>query len=256
MLGDVVSTCRPQAGFLSNSDILVETCNGNDTAVIMIAVTLGKKELWQHALTDAGTEPNIHTTPDSGRFAVSRILLNGISSPGADVPGQDDVRKQQIDVMDIQNGALVARVYAGPAERGAQNVSLSADGRHLAVLQRDAIALYDLAPLQDFPADKIKPNDMIFVAAPEGAPVPAGAPKAAPAAVAATPGKVPSVIEVPLDVDARHGAPPTLLTPEEKRSVEGKRNKEIIIQPIDPKLDPLVPQPPPKHPKDQDQQQP
>jgi hypothetical protein len=202
-------------------------------------------------LTDAGTEPNVHTTPDSGRFAVSRILLNGISSPGADVAGQDDVRKQQIDVMDIQNGALVARVYAGPAERGAQNFSLSADGRHLAVLQGDAIALYDLAPLQDFPADKIKPNDMIFVAAPEGAPVPAALPKAAVAGV--VPGKVPSVIEVPLDVDARR-APPTLLTPDEKRSVEGKKNKEIIIQPIDPKLDPLVPQPLPKHPKDQNQQ--
>lgn len=247
MLGDVVSTCRPSAGFLSNSDILVETCNGNDTAVIMTVVTLGKKELWQHTLIDAGTEPNVHTTPGSGRFAISRILLNGISSPGADVPGQDDVRRQQIDVMDIQNGALVAQVVAVPAERGAQNFSLSSDGRRLAVLQKNSIALYELAPLQDFPADKIKPSDMIFVAAPEGAPVPAAAPRAPAAVAGATPSATaPAVIEVPLNVDAQRTRP-TLLTPEEKRSVEGKRNKEIIIQPITPPPDPK------KHPKDEQQ---
>ncbi len=75
ILGDVVSTCRPGAAFLSNSEVLVETCNGNDTAVILTVVTLGKKELWQQTLADAGTDPSIRTTPASGRFAVSRILL-------------------------------------------------------------------------------------------------------------------------------------------------------------------------------------
>ena len=250
ILGDVVSTCRPSAAFLSNSEALVETCNGNDTAVIMTVVTLGKKELWQQALDDAGTDPEIRTTPASGRFAVSRILLDGVNSPGVDVVDEDDVRKQHIDVMDIRSGALVMSVDVKPAERSAQNFSLSPDGRHMAVLQGDAIAIYDLAPIQDFPPAPIKPKDLVFVAAPEGA-VAASAPvktTAAAPVTAAAPAVMapPAVIEVPLNVDAQR-VPPTLLTPDEQKSVEGKKNKEIIIQPIDP------PPPPPKQPKGQQQ---
>jgi hypothetical protein len=246
VLGDVVSTCRPGAAFLSNNEILVETCNGHDTALIMTVVTLGKKELWQHALEDAGTEPSIHTTPAGGRFAVSRILLNGVASPGVDLSAETDVRMQRVDVMDIQNGALVASVVATPAERTAQNFSLSADGRHLAVLQKDTIALYDLAPIQDFPAAKIKPNDVIFVAAPEGASASTLLPKATRAGAAPSVAAAPAVIEVPLNVDAQR-APPTLLTPEEQRSVESKKNKQITLQPITPPPDPK------KKPKDQQQ---
>jgi len=255
VLGDVVSTCRPGAAFLSNNEMLVETCNGNDTALILTVVTLGKKELWQHTLDDPGTEPNIHTTPAGGRFAVSRILINGVASPGVDLSAEADVRMQRIDVMDIQNGALVASVAAVPAERTAQNFSLSGDGRHLAVLQKDAIALYDLAPIQDFPAPKIKPNDLIFVAAGTGTPSPAahGPAMAAAPTAASSMAAAPSVIEVPLNVDAQR-APPTLLTPDERKSVEGKKNKEITIQPIAPPPDPKKQ---PKNQQDQqDQQQP
>jgi hypothetical protein len=258
VLGDVVSTCTPGAAFLSNTEVLVETCNGNDTAVIMTVVTLGKKELWQQTLQDPGTNPDVRPTPASGRFALSRVLTDGVNSPGTDVLDTEDARRQRIDVMDIQNGALVASVIARPAQRTAQNFSLSPDGRHLAVLQSNSIALYDLAPMQDFPAARIKPKDLVFVAAPEGTAVPvknaAATPAAAaPAAVAPSVMAPPAVIEVPLNVDARQ-APPTLLTPEERKSVEGKKDKVITIQPIDPKTDPLLPPPPQKHQKNQDQQ--
>lgn len=172
-LGDVVSTCQPSAAFLSNREVLVDTCNGADTALMMIVITLDKKELWQHALDSAGMEPSVRVTPASGRFAVSRILTDSAATAGIGMVVDDSVRMQRIDVMDIKNGALVARVTAAPAERVAQNFALSADGRHLAVMQNDVIALYDLAAPQDFPAAKIKPKDVVFVAAPDGAPVPA-----------------------------------------------------------------------------------
>jgi hypothetical protein len=226
VLGDVSSTCAPSIDFLSNKEMMVKTCNGNDTAVITTVITLDRKELWQKTLDDAGTDPTIRTTPASGRFAISRILINGVASPGADLLGQDDVRMQRIDVMDIQNGALVASVAAAPAERTAQNFALSADGRHLAVLQNQAIAIYDLAAPQDFPPPKVRPKDIVFDAAPEGTSVlPSMTIQSAAAAAPA-----PATLEVPLNVDARR-APPSLLTPEEKRSVEGKRNKQITLPP-------------------------
>jgi len=236
VLGDVVSTCQPSAAFLSNRELLVETCNGNDTALIATVITLDKQELWQHPLDNGGTEPNVRTTPSSGRFAISRVLTDSTAPTGVGMMLDESlVHMQRIDVMDIKNGALVASVAAAPAERTAQNFSLSADGRHLAVLQNDVIALYDLAPLQDFPAKKVKDKDLIFVAAADNAPAPPAAP--APVATAADP----NVIDVPLNVDARRTVP-TLLTPDEKQSVESKRNKTIELPP---------PQVPPKQPKQQ-----
>jgi len=239
-LGDVVSACRPSAAFLSNTEVIVETCNTNPESRMLTVITLDKKELWQHALDDSGTEPNVRTTPASGRFAVSRVLTDSAASTG---PGmmlmEESVRMQRVDVMDIKNGALVASVTASPAERTGQNFSLSADGLHLAVLQNDVLALYDLAPMQDFPADPINPKNVIFEAAEDGAPAPA-APLAAMAESPSAEAK-PNVVEVPLNVDARR-SPPTLLTPEEKQSVESKKNKTIDLPP---------PQVPPKQPKQQ-----
>ncbi len=180
-----------------------------------------------------------------------------MNSPGVEVTELEDVRKQHIEVMDIRSGALVASVDIKPAERASQNFSLSPDGRHLAVLQGESIAIYDLAPLQDFPPAPVKPKDLVFVGAPEGATIPslaAAAPVKTAAVAPAATAAPPSVIEVPLNVDAQR-APPTLLTPEEHKSVEGKKNKEITIQPLDPKLDPSLPQPSAKQPKEQQPQQ-
>ncbi len=115
------------------------------------------------------------------------------------------------------------------------------------MLQGDVIAIYDLAPVQDFLAAQIKPKDLVFVGAPDGAALPVKTAAAAPVTAAAPAVTPPAVIEVPLDVDAQR-APPTLLTPDEQKSVEGKKNKEIMIQPIDPPPDP------PKQPKEQQQQ--
>jgi len=244
VLGDVVSSCQPSAAFLSNRDLLVETCNDNDTALVQTLITLDKQELWQRTLDNGGTEPNLRTTPAAGRFAVSRILTGAAAPTGVGMMLDESMElKQRIEVMDIKSGALVASVYASPAQRTAQNFSLSADGRHLAVLQNDLIALYDLAPLQDFPAKKVKDKDLIFVAAPDNAPLP----PAEPPPVASSAAEI-NVISVPLNVDARR-TPPTLLTPEEKQSVESKRNKTIDLPP---------PQVPPRQPKQQppDQQQP
>jgi hypothetical protein len=246
-LGDVVSTCRPRVAFLSNQELLVETCDGSDKQLLITVVTLDKKELWQHPLDSTGTEPILHTTPSGGRFALSRILTQNGGASGLSILTDDNVRMQRIDVMDIQNGALVASVAAIPATSAAQNYSLSTDGRHLAVLQNDVIAIYDLGPLQNLPAAKIKPKDYIFVAASEGPPVPASlhidaaapVPVSAPVAVAEAAEAKPQVIETPLNVDERR-TPPTLFTPEEQRSVEGKKNKQITLPPpqIPPKEQP------------------
>jgi hypothetical protein len=189
---------------------------------------------------------------------VSRILSD--SSLGVDVLMESLVHGQRIEVHDVKNGALVASVDALPAERAAENFALSSDGRQLAVLQNDAIALYNLAPIQDFPPPKIKPKDLIFVPAKEPTPATkavaaeaksANAPVAASAAVAA-PGlamaaaaggdasqapaivaspaeEKPAAIVVPLNVDARRQRP-TLYTPEEQKSREKKQADTLPLK--------------------------
>ena len=57
VLGDVVSTCQPSAAFLSNRELLVETCNGNDTALIATVITLDKQELCSIRWTTAAPSP-------------------------------------------------------------------------------------------------------------------------------------------------------------------------------------------------------
>jgi len=208
LLGDVVSTCAPQSTFLSGQEVLVVTCNGGDGNRAMAVVTLDKHELWQEKMNSDSTEPGVKTAIESGRFAISTLMRagGGTSSP-LDLMAVDSINAQRIEVRDIKNGMLVASVDALPVQRAGQNYSLSQDGMHLAVLQNDVIAIYDLAPVKDFPAHKIKPNDLIFVAATEKQEQTAKAAEVAAHAAA--------VIEAPLNVDERR-TPPTLYTPEEK----------------------------------------
>jgi len=224
LLGDVVSTCPPVGTFLSSRELMVVTCDGGDGNRAMTVVTLDKHELWQDKISYESMEPGIQTAVDSGRFASSSILRTGSGESTAllDILPEDSVTGQRIEVRDIKSGMLVASVDAAPVQRAAQNFSLSPDGLHLAVMQHDVIAIYDLAPIKDFPAVQIKPKDLIFVAAQESLPA---ATKAADAAVAAEP----AVIEAPLNVDERH-APPTLYTPEEQaerdRKAAAKKDKK------------------------------
>jgi hypothetical protein len=232
LLGDVVSTCPPSSMFLSNREALIVTCTGPENRA-MVVVSLDKRELWQEEMAVDNLEPGVRTAPESGRFAMSRILRNGGGSLATlDVLPADSGVVQRIDVRDIKNGSLVATVNAAPIQRAAQNFALSDDGMHLAILQKDVIAIYDLAPIRDFPAAKIKPKDLIFVAAPENAPAAA---KTEQAAVKATPVTAPeqavtTVIEAPQNVDERR-TPPTLYTPEEqaeraRKAAEKQKKKQ------------------------------
>jgi len=217
-LGDVVSTCNPLSEFLSDQEFLVVTCNGSDDSRVMTLVTRDKRELWQQKLEADSMPPDVKAAVTSGRFAISRILRNGGGSVAlTDMIPSDTIRAQRVEVRDVKNGALVAQVDMTPVQRAAQNFSLSGDGLHLALIQNDVIAIYDLSPLQDLPAPKVKPGDLIFVAAPADAP----GPKAVHASATSVSATGETVIEQPQNVDERRTVP-TLYTPEEQAERDRK----------------------------------
>jgi len=224
VLGDVVSTCQPRMAFLSNQEIYIFTCESSDSDGMSTMITLDRRELWQAVLDTDSKEMAVHPAAESGRFVTSRIL-NHQGPPSEDMMPGAEYTKQRIEVRDVASGMIVVSVDAQPVHRSAQNFALSDDGRQLAVLQNDTIALYDLAPLQSFPPKQIKPDDLVFVGAKDvaGPPAPARTVSVAVKPDSAPTAAVPpaSIVDAPVNVDERRSKP-TLLTPEEQQEREQK----------------------------------
>lgn len=140
------STCRPNPRFVSHSEFIAFTCRLGDTPNALAAFNMRGEEMWEQGLYGDFFSPFLVFSPDSGRFALGRVMLNS-TFYGADLVKAQDMASQNVTVYQIESGKQIFKVDCSPIERAGQNFALSPSGLSLGVVADDAVEIYALPPL-------------------------------------------------------------------------------------------------------------
>jgi VWFA-related protein len=159
-LARVRSQTTPVVLYPTENTLLIGRCATSGCNYGVTAFTLTGQRLWRQHWPGLRSFPEVTRSENSSRFSVSTLLVDpdpgGASNSGDldDDPFQPkvserDVLRQEIQVFETASGTPVLSVSISPAVVTGQNLSLSPDGRRLALLRGPALELFDLPPVSD-----------------------------------------------------------------------------------------------------------
>lgn len=140
------STCRPTPMLVSRSEFIAFGCHLSHTPQVVGAFNLRGEEMWEQNLTESYVSPTLSYAPESGRFALSRVLTRS-AFVEVDALSPEVFDGQSVTVYQIDSGRQLLHIDANPIARAGQNFALSPDGMRLAVIREDAIEIFSLPPL-------------------------------------------------------------------------------------------------------------
>ena len=153
----VRSQTVPVVMYPTENSLLIGRCATAGCNYGVTAFTLTGHRLWRQHWPSLRSFPEITRSEDNSRFSVSSLRVEPVTTRPALDDTQDDpfqssvterdVFRQEIQVFDTACGNSVLSVSISPAVVTGQNVSLSPDGRRLAVLRGSALELFDLPPI-------------------------------------------------------------------------------------------------------------
>lgn len=146
ILAEVKSGCQPSVQPVSARVALVVGCylEGDDRPID--AISIDGRELWRDRWQNKYIWGWFSFAQNGSRFAYESVQVTH-SISAFDALDQDDIAAQFVGVYDTESGKLVLVRDASPVLTAGQNVTLSPDGMHFAVLRNGAIELYDLPPV-------------------------------------------------------------------------------------------------------------
>ena len=142
ILGNIDSVCSPQLDFISPTEFLITTC-GSSGEPRLVAMSTSGNRLWEGASVGPSVWPLLVPAPDGSRIA--RETLMATHSVNASSPlGTDDIKGQDVQILDAASGKVVLRAAASPVLDAGGNVAISPSARRVAVLMDGAIQIFDL----------------------------------------------------------------------------------------------------------------
>lgn len=151
IMGSLDSMCAPSVEFVSNPEILVTTCNP-DNSRWMVAMSTDGKRLWNVAKPPTQIWPRLIMAPNGLRFARETLTVTHPIDTFAPL-SFDDVTGQLVEVYDAISGKVELTASASPILDGGGNVAISPSARRVAILDAGAIQVYELsAPAAGLPA--------------------------------------------------------------------------------------------------------
>lgn len=150
LAGTVDSVCTPFLHFLSPEEYMAEACGSTGDPRLYAFTTKGRR-LWQNF--DPGPEawPVTVTNANGLRFARETLIVD--HAINASMPlSPDDIKGQDVQVVDAATGKLVLRAAASPIFDAGGNVALSPSGRRAAILMDGNIQIFDLPAPPPIPA--------------------------------------------------------------------------------------------------------
>ena len=159
-LARVRSQTTPVVLYPTENTLLVGRCATSGCNYGVTAFSLTGQRLWRQHWPGLRSFPEVSRSQDSSRFSVSTLLVDsGPSGSSNSIDSDDDpfqpkvserdMLRQEIQVFETASGTPVFSVSISPAVVTGQNVSLSPDGRHLALLRGSALELFDLPPTSE-----------------------------------------------------------------------------------------------------------
>ena len=143
IIGKIDSMCAPSVEFVSNPELLVTTCNPDESRW-MVALSTDGKRLWNASKPGTQIWPRLIMAPNGLRLARETLLAThtvNVMSPLS----FDDVKAQWVEVYDASSGKVELTAPANPILDGGGNVAISPSARRVAILDSGAIRVYELA---------------------------------------------------------------------------------------------------------------
>ncbi|MFP5276389.1 MAG: YncE family protein [Acidobacteriota bacterium] len=149
-LGTVKSDCMPQMHFVSEQEFLVTACSdaGDDA---LVAMTTSGEKLWTDLVPDHFVWPNLVMSPDGTKIVRETLYV----SHGIDAfspMGNDDIKGQWVQVLDAATGNVIFDAPANPILDAGGNVAVSPSGQRVAVVNGNAIQVFELPAPRRAPA--------------------------------------------------------------------------------------------------------
>jgi hypothetical protein len=155
VLADVKSNCQPSVQPVSARVALIVGCYLDADDRPVDAISIDGRELWRDRWANKYIWGWFTFAENGSRFAYESVQVTH-SISAFDALDQDDIAAQFVGVYDTESGKLVLVRDTSPILSAGQNVALSPDGMHFAVLRNAAIELYDLPPVSSPPASVAK----------------------------------------------------------------------------------------------------
>ncbi|WP_348266985.1 hypothetical protein P8936_13815 [Edaphobacter paludis] len=140
------STCDPTPRFVSSSEFVAFGCHGGQTPMVLGGFNMRGEQMWEQNLFGDYVGTSMTFAPESGRFALGRVLGEAATVDLAIIPEQA-YTAQNVVVYQTESGKQLLHVDCSPIARAGQNFALAPDGMSLAVIRDGAIAIYNLPPL-------------------------------------------------------------------------------------------------------------
>lgn len=142
VMGKIDSTCAPSVEFISNPELLVTTCNPDESRWIVAMSTDGKR-LWNASKPPTQIWPRLIMAPNGLRLARETLLATHAVNTTAPL-SFDDVKAQWVEVYDAASGKMELTAPASPILDGGGNVAISPSAKRVAILDSGAIQVYEL----------------------------------------------------------------------------------------------------------------
>jgi hypothetical protein len=142
IVGKVNSTCQPPVEFVSQGEVVANTCL-EQGGRRLIALSTGGQKLWEAASAPTQIWPLLVMGPDGSRLVRETLTVDQPIDFGHPLDAQS-IRGQLVEVFDAAGGKLLLKAPATPVLDGGGNVAISPSGRRVAVLNAGAIEVYDL----------------------------------------------------------------------------------------------------------------
>jgi len=138
----LLSTCAPSSSFVSQHELVAGLCNtlGDHT---LKALTTSGRVLWEVQLSDREVWPLLVMAQSGTRLAQEALMVaRPINASG--MLTTDDLKGQVVHVYDAANGHLALSAEVSPALDAGGNVAISPSGRRVAVLNGEALEIFEL----------------------------------------------------------------------------------------------------------------
>ncbi|HVN93076.1 MAG TPA: hypothetical protein VMT38_05245 [Terracidiphilus sp.] len=145
-VGQVESNCPPNAVFVTEETMLVDTCavgGGGKLAAISIA---NGERIWEVTTATNEMWPLLVSSPDGSRVALETLALKrpAASYRHKKLVGAKDLQGQMVRMIDMADGTMKLEAPLTPIIDAGGNVAISPSGRRVAILNDGAIEVFEL----------------------------------------------------------------------------------------------------------------
>jgi len=159
-LARVRSQTVPSVLYPTDNTLLIGRCAASGCKYGVTAFTLTGHRLWRQHWPHLRSYPELARSQDHSRFAVCTLRVEPSANRHPDLDDSEDTAlqsqvseqdalRQEVQVFDTASGSAALSVTVSPAVVTGQNVSLSPDGRILALLRGSTLELFDLPLMSD-----------------------------------------------------------------------------------------------------------